>query len=709
MECLLDHKPYDTAMKNYDQSMKTYDQTLKSYDQSLKSYDQGMKGYDPLKSYDSHIKPYESHLKAYETHMKPYDQSLKQYDMHPKPYDQHAKPYETHLKSYDPHPKAYEHMLKPYEQSLKHYDHNSILPVTNGHDLCEMKNIAAAKMEAKGPVGVTANGSENGPSNGMSGGGNDDPESEDESPSTTTNPPESPGDEEGKGGKKSGVGVRRSEKPPYSYIALIVMAIQSSPTKRCTLSEIYQFLQQRFPFFRGSYQGWKNSVRHNLSLNECFIKLPKGIGRPGKGHFWTIDPAAEFMFEEGSFRRRPRGFRRKCQALKPFGMLNGMGGGGPMMGPYDFMGPHNAGMASMNMSCGMPNGQMPPYDPYSQGMMASNSMQQMTMGPNYGSYNRYAQGACTMPGFQSSSLPSMASMSNMAAGLPSMSNFQGMSNIHNMSSSSLPGFHHGLSGMGPSMGSAMGSTDYNIGSLGSGGASGGYPPPPSTPPAMTSPSYDRDAMGPAMRDSMSRDGHPMHIRDTLTADNSVRYPSTSTATSSTGSTGHVAASREGLLSAPSDINSARESVASMASKYAGSSPSAYSSRDTPMSRDALSSYQTSVYAKDPTNLRESVSAYGRETVQDSLREPMYHREQQALYGRDYGTSMGVSAGNMVPGLYQWGGQSTRVGYPSGVKQQPLSPAGSTGSLQSMSPPSSEQSPYGSTHAVGSESMDLSVT
>ena len=114
--------------------------------------------------------------------------------------------------------------------------------------------------------------------------------------------------------------MRRQEKPPYSYIALIVMAIQSVPSKKLTLSEIYQFLQvklkvrfllqkfkfvqfqQKFPFFRGSYQGWKNSVRHNLSLNECFIKLPKALGRPGKGHYWTIDPAQEYMFEEGSFR-----------------------------------------------------------------------------------------------------------------------------------------------------------------------------------------------------------------------------------------------------------------------------------------------------------------------------------------------------------------------------------------------------------------------
>ncbi|KAK2143069.1 hypothetical protein LSH36_881g03026 [Paralvinella palmiformis] len=144
---------------------------------------------------------------------------------------------------------------------------------------------------------------------------------------------------------------RRQEKPPYSYIALIVMAIQAAPTKRCTLAEIYQFLQTRFPFFRGSYQGWKNSVRHNLSLNECFIKLPKGLGRPGKGHYWTIDPAAEFMFEEGSFRRRPRGFRRKCQSLKPFGMLNNMGAPPGMFGGYDMFHHHqSSAMSSPPMS-----------------------------------------------------------------------------------------------------------------------------------------------------------------------------------------------------------------------------------------------------------------------------------------------------------------------------------------------------------------------
>uniref|UniRef100_A0A0L8GWM5 Fork-head domain-containing protein n=1 Tax=Octopus bimaculoides TaxID=37653 RepID=A0A0L8GWM5_OCTBM len=199
----------------------------------------------------------------------------------------------------------------------------------------------------------------------------------DDTPSTTTSLPEStsPGS---KSSKKAGVGIRRQEKPPYSYIALIVMAIQASPSKRCTLSEIYQFLQQRFPFFRGTYQGWKNSVRHNLSLNECFIKLPKGLGRPGKGHYWTIDPAAEFMFEEGSFRRRPRGFRRKCQ-LKPFGMLNGLGAPAPPMlghSHYDLLHQNN-GMPQMNMPCSV-NSTMPVT--YDNGQVVNPMMSAMNAG-----------------------------------------------------------------------------------------------------------------------------------------------------------------------------------------------------------------------------------------------------------------------------------------------------------------------------------------
>ncbi|KAJ2712647.1 hypothetical protein H4R19_002650 [Coemansia spiralis] len=92
-----------------------------------------------------------------------------------------------------------------------------------------------------------------------------------------------------------------AEKPDFSYASLIAQSLVDAPMQRRTLNGIYEWIQERFPYYR-TRQNWQNSIRHNLSLNKGFMKIKRDEAHPGKGSFWTFTPGYESCLNEGHFK-----------------------------------------------------------------------------------------------------------------------------------------------------------------------------------------------------------------------------------------------------------------------------------------------------------------------------------------------------------------------------------------------------------------------
>ncbi|KAJ1963514.1 hypothetical protein IWQ62_003188 [Dispira parvispora] len=94
----------------------------------------------------------------------------------------------------------------------------------------------------------------------------------------------------GGGNTAKSTNTNANGKPTISYANMITQAICSSPLNKLTLSSIYQWVESKYPYYRTAPPGWKNSIRHNLSLNKMFMRIPRAVDEPGKGSYWIINP-----------------------------------------------------------------------------------------------------------------------------------------------------------------------------------------------------------------------------------------------------------------------------------------------------------------------------------------------------------------------------------------------------------------------------------
>ncbi|XP_030645297.1 forkhead box protein O6b [Chanos chanos] len=151
---------------------------------------------------------------------------------------------------------------------------------------------------------------------------------------------------------------RRNAWGNQSYADLITRAIESTPEKRLTLSQIYDWMVRFVPYFKdkgdsNSSAGWKNSIRHNLSLHTRFIRVQNE--GTGKSSWWMLNPEGGKMgkgprrraisMDNGTkyLKTRGRVSRKRAVPGGGVGLGRGLGAGPGMQGSPEHGSPAGKG------------------------------------------------------------------------------------------------------------------------------------------------------------------------------------------------------------------------------------------------------------------------------------------------------------------------------------------------------------------------------
>ena len=114
------------------------------------------------------------------------------------------------------------------------------------------------------------------------------------------------------------LGSSSEEKPRMSYAQLIAEALVNAPDGMLTLSEIYAAISARHPYYKMEARNWQNSIRHNLTLNKSFTKVPRMSSSEGRGSYWKLEPGAESII----FKRSARNVNKSSNSTSANNSIN---------------------------------------------------------------------------------------------------------------------------------------------------------------------------------------------------------------------------------------------------------------------------------------------------------------------------------------------------------------------------------------------------
>ncbi|GAM85403.1 hypothetical protein ANO11243_034100 [Dothideomycetidae sp. 11243] len=115
---------------------------------------------------------------------------------------------------------------------------------------------------------------------------------------------------------------REAEASDEAYAHLLFKCLDSVPEKQMSLKQIYEWMRANCSRVRdGRSSGWQNSVRHNLSMNQAFEKVPSssGSGISKKVTHWRLSAEAieqGYVRSTTFYRRTPSTIARGRRAAR---------------------------------------------------------------------------------------------------------------------------------------------------------------------------------------------------------------------------------------------------------------------------------------------------------------------------------------------------------------------------------------------------------